>query len=85
MSRHPTPLPDPLSVPIQHKRDRDEQYRQSPQQAACPTKSQPLVHRVRKQWEPGPKRTPHEIIACIHGRDVFGIRVAEVCQDAHEQ
>ena len=85
MRGHLTRPPDPFPVEIQYKWNGYKRYAQEPQQTARPINTQFVIHGVGEERKRRPERTPHQVVARVHGRDVLRVRVTEVGQHGHEE
>ncbi len=85
MRSHFTRPPNPPAIEVQHKRNRHERDAEEAQQATRPRDSQLVIHGVREERKRRPDRTPHQVVARKHGRDVLGVRIAEVGEHGHEE
>ena len=85
MRSHLARPPDPAAVKIQRERNGDKGHTQEAQQATRPRHAQTVIHGVCEEREGGPEGTPHEVVAGVDGGEVFGVGVAEVAEDGHEE
>ena len=85
MPRHLTAQPNLVAIIVQHKRDRYKRDCQKPQQTARPCDPQLRVHGVREERKRRPEPGPHQIVACINGRHILWVRIAQVAKDGHEE
>jgi hypothetical protein len=86
MSRPLTVLdPNRLSIIIQHKRNRDKQNAQEPQQRASPINAQLPEHSARKNGKRSTEARPHKVVAGKHGRGVLWVSVWEVVENSLEE
>ena len=76
---------DPLTIEVQHERNRNEHNGQESQQRRCPSDANVVVHSSSKQWESSTETRSHEIVASENGGSVLGIRISKIVQDEVEQ
>ena len=70
---------------IKHERDRNKRNTQKPQRRTGPRDSKVVIHSSSEQWEPGAKRTSHEIVACKHTSRIFWVCVGEIVEHGVEE
>lgn len=85
MRSHPTYPTNPLTIIIQHERNRYERHAQEAQQTTRPRDTQLVIHGIRKERKRSSERTPDQIIPCVNRGDVFWVGISEIRQHGHEE
>jgi hypothetical protein len=85
MSRPLTMFPNPLTIFIQHERDRNKRHTYKRQRRTSPIHTKIVKHGSSEQREPSAETAAHEIVARIGGGCVFGICIADVVENGVEE